>query len=78
MSAGKTKRTRYTPETFKQTFQVGDVIESWSTCKRLRITAIGETRFLGVDWRGYERVCTMGFIQGWTKVDTVDPPQIGW
>lgn len=74
----KPKRTHHTPETFKQTFKVGDVIESWSTCKRLRITAIGESRFLGKDYKGDERVCTMAFTQGWTKVDEVTPPNIGW
>lgn len=44
------------------------MIESWSTDKQMTITAIGERRFLALDRRGYERVCTMDHQMGWTKV----------
>lgn len=66
--ASKHVRIRYTPETFKICFKVGDVIEAFSTCLRLTITAIGEKRFLAIDHRGRERVCTMENQLGWTKI----------
>jgi hypothetical protein len=62
-------RIVYDEESFKHDFKVGDTIESWATRKRLRITAIGERRFLGVDERNHEGVCTIAHALGWTKIN---------
>lgn len=37
---------KLTPKEFRETFKVGDIISGWSTGKKVRITAIGEERFL--------------------------------
>lgn len=68
------KRQKFTPESFKKTFAVGDIVESFSTNKRMTITAIGETRFFAKDFgvRARERACTMNHAQGWTKVNPSD------
>lgn len=64
----RNNRINHTPESFKALYKVGDIIESFSTCLQLKITAIGETRFLATDRRGRERVCAIKMNQGWTKV----------
>jgi len=62
------KKGEFTPEEFKKTFKVGDIVrnEEWYGKARLRITAIGEERVLfkatvsGINGdKDKERVSTM-------------------
>ena len=63
-------RKRYTVEEFKTAFKTGDLICGWATGLTIRITAIGERRFLALDLlRKCERVCTMDAVQGWVKME---------
>lgn len=49
-----------TPAEFKKMFRVGDYVCGWATGKTVRITAIGDRRFLHIDQsRDYEGVSTM-------------------
>jgi hypothetical protein len=61
-----------TPKEFKATFKIGDVICGYSTNKRVKITAIGEERFMYVSVdcaseKGKERVAKMSVATGWAK-----------
>lgn len=68
------KRKMYTPAQFKATFKVGDEICGWSTGKTVKISVMGETRFLS--WfRGDEIVNTMSQAQGWVLVKGADVPE---
>jgi hypothetical protein len=57
--------TNFLPESFKENFNVGDVVTSWSTDKPVTITAIGSDRFLAHDGKR-ETVCTMR--RAWRKL----------
>lgn len=53
------KRRPYTDHEFKKTFKIGDMICGWSTGLTVEITAIDEKRFLAMDYKSKERVCTI-------------------
>lgn len=63
----ESKRRRFTPETFRAEFKVGDFLSGWSTGKIIQITAIGQTRFFAKTHNGREEACAMHHAQGWTK-----------
>lgn len=46
---------RLTTTEFRKEFKVGDIIQGWSTGKKVMITAIGEERFLYKNADGYHR-----------------------
>ena len=53
---------------FRSKFRVGDIISGWPTGKKVKITAIGRTRFLyyAIDYDCFrERVCAMEMFFGW-------------
>lgn len=61
-------RTKYTPESFKSAFKVGDMVCGWGTGLTLMITAIGEKRVLLMDHRDKERTCMIEAQHGWVAV----------
>lgn len=58
-------RMRYTAQSFKATFKVGDFISGWGTGVTYQITAIGEQRILMMDGRNKERVSLITAQHGW-------------
>ena len=65
-------RRKYSLQEFKLVFKVGDLLCGWATGKTVKITAIGETRFLAIDYYANlgERVCS---IEGtaWVKIEPI-------
>lgn len=62
--------THFTATRFKKTFKVGDVVTAWPTSKKVRISAIGESRLLYIDIGGTkERVAS--FNLPWRKIKTL-------
>ena len=56
-------------EEFKRNCSVGDYLEGFTTGKEVRITAIGETRFLYIDRLGRECVSKIQNVAAnWNKV----------
>lgn len=69
----------YTPDEFKNTFSVGDLI--WGPVRVVgRISAIGKKRFLfyTTGWAGSinERVGTQDKIDGWKRISNPDDPEL--
>lgn len=66
-------RRKYTKQEFKLVFKIGDHICGWGTGKTVRITAIGESRFLARDLytKGEERVCSIESL-AWVKIEPQD------
>lgn len=62
-------RRKYTKEEFKRTFSIGDSLTGWSTGKQVKITAIGEDKFLALDHHGRERVCTIESLH-WASINS--------
>lgn len=64
----KLRRNYYSVAEFKAIFKVGDYVCGWSTGKRVKITAIGNHRFLGLGYNDREEVNSITG-QAWVKAD---------
>jgi len=66
----------FTPDQFKNTFKVGDTLTGHSTGMAMKLTAIGECRFLYTDSRDKECVATIMAQFGWKLISRGEKNEI--